>query len=404
MAKKKKEPEQVSFTLYSIQKDTGQIQTVIQECFKPVTKNVQINDNSVILTLQDGSPMLFSINLRDKMGHHFGQMMNFFGQVPVTENLNELRQSVVEQISLSQSLIGCVFVLDDEEEERTNFLIGAIHTVAERLGGLVLYPDMSLHTPSHKLLLSTQGESELTEYLPIANSDRLEAERGEAGEADEARKARSIAQLKKKGIPFIEHLPCEVYESEAQIRTPEETLHRAVTLFSLASYSQKMLAKNADISQARKTFEGWDEQFGIRAYLTPKELDSINTPEPDENTCWQFIWRFEAANPLFWALGLVDELVYPSKFADTAALYALLDHPADMKSVLAKAQMRSEAEIMDAADLNLRYDWACVDARIKNQKAPAELNSEIVMERHLALDWLIGSNNGADWDDVHPHT
>ena len=221
--------------------------------------------------------MLFSINLRDKMGHHFGQMMNFFGQVPVTENLNELRQSVVEQISLFQSLIGCVFVLDDEEEERTNFLIGAIHTVAERLGGLVLYPDMSLHTPSHKLLLSTQGESELTEYLPIANSDRLEAERGEAGEADEARKARSIAQLKKKGIPFIEHLPCEVYESEAQIRTPEETLHRAVTLFSLASYSQKMLAKNADISQARKTFEGWDEQFGIRAYLTPKN-STTSTP------------------------------------------------------------------------------------------------------------------------------
>ena len=61
-------------------------------------------------------------------------------------------------------------------------------------------------------------------------------------------------------------------------------------------------------------------------------------------------------------------------------------------------------EILDAADITLRYDWACVEARIHGKEAPASLNGGVVMERHYAFNWIIGANGGAGWDDIQPNT
>lgn len=49
-----------------------------------------------------------------------------------------------------------------------------------------------------------------------------------------------------------------------------------------------------------------------------------------------------------------------------------------------------------------RLDWACVDARIKGNEAPASLNADVVVERHMALNWLIGYDD--DWDNVSTDT
>ena len=59
----------------------------------------------------------------------------------------------------------------------------------------------------------------------------------------------------------------------------------------------------------------------------------------------------------------------------------------------AKATLRSKREILDQADLILRLDWACVDARTKNQAAPGNLDSGVVFERHHSLNWLINYMN-----------
>ena len=72
--------------------------------------------------------------------------------------------------------------------------------------------------------------------------------------------------------------------------------------------------------------------------------------------------------------------------------------------MLSKGVSRSQSEILDAADISLRYDWACVEARVHGKEAPASLNGDVVMERHYAFNWIIGANVGADWDDIQPNT
>ena len=69
---------------------------------------------------------------------------------------------------------------------------------------------------------------------------------------------------------------------------------------------------------------------------------------------------------------------------------------------MAQVELRDIEEILDEADLIYRYDWACVDARMKQLDAPAGLNSSVVVERHGALNWLI--QRDGDWDDPDVNT
>jgi hypothetical protein len=70
---------------------------------------------------------------------------------------------------------------------------------------------------------------------------------------------------------------------------------------------------------------------------------------------------------------------------------------------IADAKLRDFSQILDQADLIYRYHWAVVDARVKQKPAPAGLEKGVVMERHYALNWLIGYMNQA-WDDVSTDT
>jgi len=76
----------------------------------------------------------------------------------------------------------------------------------------------------------------------------------------------------------------------------------------------------------------------------------------------------------------------------------------DVASLLAQSSPRSTDELLDAADLVLMYDWACVDARVNRRPDPADLNSEVVVEWHRATNWLVGAYDNADWDDVGTDT
>ena len=67
-----------------------------------------------------------------------------------------------------------------------------------------------------------------------------------------------------------------------------------------------------------------------------------------------------------------------------------------------QVELRNLDEILDQTDLTYRYDWACVDVRLKQQDAPENLNASVVVERHGALNWLI--QHDGDWDNPDLNT
>ena len=382
-------------TLYTLIGDPGRVVKAIQERFKEMTEELVCEDETVDLTLPDGTHVIFSIKHRqskpDFIASHTSGMANYFSQVETP--LAELKENVLRQIRVFNCVTGITFDLDDNED-RTNYI----------LNGFLLYPSMQIFTGEGKLLFSVKGESQLTEFIPVGNADLLDGNRPEEAQADVERRLRSIALLEEKHIPYMEYLRSEALESEARLRSRKDMVQRAAALFAVALYSEVMLSEGSGREEALFYFNKMEQLYGVESFMTPGEKAYIDNPNPEEQECIQFGWRYECVGVLLWAAGVVDDLPYPSEIVDVPVIAAIFWQHKGIGELLSKGFPRPQSEILDAADITLRYDWACVEARIHGKEAPASLNGGVVMERHYAFNWIIGANGGADWDDIQPNT
>lgn len=216
----------------------------------------------------------------------------------------------------------------------------------------------------------------------------------------EARKARSIAILQEYGVPYIEHLP--VIEDSSTVKVPdiEMIARRAVCILITIQHACDLM-NDDDINQSRDFCLQFLERWGIVADLTPNERH-IYSGEASRQEIINMVWKYEAYWVLIWALGFVAELDVPTTTCDCDFAIQAVNQFRSLNEFLEQASLRSITEILDQADLIYRYDWACVDARIKNDVVAGGLNSGVVFERHWAFNWLIGY--GEDWDNVSTDT
>lgn len=105
---------------------------------------------------------------------------------------------------------------------------------------------------------------------------------------------------------------------------------------------------------------------------------------------------------MLWALGFVDSLSYPAHQCDVAGDVRII-HDLTEAQFRQRARLRRKKEILDQADLALRLDWACTDARVQQRVVPGGLDKGVVFERHYSLNWLT-RYLGRDWDDVTTDT
>ena len=401
----------MNFTIYTLIKDFSLVRKHLTALFADVTAEVLTDEENgrgetgnaidiLHLRFQDNSEIRFTINHdSDYINAQIPGMINFFSQAPCKNE--DLKKSVLVQISVFNCVIGCVF--DDGDDERINLIVHKLLRATDILNGLALFPNMSLVNGSGKLVLSIDGKTELDSYTPIGNSDVLESE-AEESTADIDRRERSIAVLKKKKIPYLPKLKAAVLESEAIIRSADEIIQRLFAMYAVCVYCEVL--GNQPKEQAMVYVNKIDAISGVnlQQYLTPEEKAVLAHDAPDQHMRAKFGWRYECCYILLWALGFEKKLCFPSQICDMSKMASIIWSVDDFSAFKKNAKMKSKTEILDAADLILRYHWACVDARIHQQKAPANLNGEVVFEWHYAMNWLLGANNRADWDDISPNT
>ncbi|WP_414659876.1 DUF4272 domain-containing protein [Acinetobacter courvalinii] len=209
------------------------------------------------------------------------------------------------------------------------------------------------------------------------------------------RKQESILKLKAKAIPYIDWLPHIESSDDVIQRSAERIAKRAIACLLIIQVA-------CDLDQDQFDQETEDfivdllNKFEVIDELTVKEKNILNRNASQQEIV-NMIWKYEAYWVLLWALGIIEELKYPDEIADCDFAIQVVSGCDSLQEFMQQVKLRNIEEILDEADLIYRYDWACVDARLKHQHAPANLNASIVLERHGALNWLIQAD--ADWDN-----
>ena len=207
------------------------------------------------------------------------------------------------------------------------------------------------------------------------------------------RKQRSEAILQSEGVPINKFLPVIETEKASRRRSKEEVAHRALALLVVA-------IKGEGLEQP--IVERIIADYGLKRNFTPKESAFIRNALSTEHDRTQFVWRYEAAWVLLWVLGYVEKLEKPNAVCDVPrAVNFMTERSA--KQFVANAKLRSMTEIMGQADRIYRYHWAVVDARVNGRRPPASLEPGVAMERHYALNWLVGHMQ-QEWDDIRTDT
>jgi hypothetical protein len=163
--------------------------------------------------------------------------------------------------------------------------------------------------------------------------------------------------------------------------------------------------EDSNLEESREIINEMAIKFGVENEFTKKEKRFFSH-HLERQEAINMIWKYEAYWTLIWALGLIEELAFPDDICDCDIAIETVSKCNSFEDFMKRIKPRDLSEILDEADLILRYDWACTDARINGRAAPANLHSGVVFERHWGLNWIIGKGVGyyEDWDCVSTDT
>lgn len=246
----------------------------------------------------------------------------------------------------------------------------------------------SLFGCSQKKDTDKKGDTLLSNVaIPVENITPSDDQKERRAKSEKICSSRNIPVYKNPNALFLPSI------ENVELRSKEHVVDRALALFYIGLKSEGL--EQIHLDKLEKAFE-----IGSKLSPIEKQYAYATHPTPQQQT--DANWRYEGLHVMLWALGYIDEIVYPDQMCvvadDVKTIYEL--GPQKFRD---QANLRSKKEILDQADLILRYNWACVSARVKGEPGPGGLNTSVVYERHYALNWII-KNLNQKWDQVTTDT
>lgn len=316
----------------------------------------------------------------------------------------DIKRNLFYHLRQCGSVMQVVYAFDStgpkEEKEKEQQVRAPIYNIVEKLQGVVTFGDgLSMLDSRGRLILDKDGRSQLDYYMPAERPVPADWAKDAPLESLE-RRDRSMALLREKHIYVTPWLPLLWEKAEDPGRTVEEVCGRAAALLVLALYSECRVGDHLSYEEGRKFVDPIIAGYGAEKFFSPEEKKYLDDPDSTEQTQIQFAWQYENLWVMEWALGLTDDLFWPTRICDVPGSVRLLKDYQTMETLLAAAKLRDRSELLDQADLIYRLRWACEDARVMGMPAPAGIDSGVALERHRSLFWLAGCDDMCPWDEV----
>ena len=322
----------------------------------------------------------------------------YFRQVE-TEHI-DIQRNLLYHLRQCQGMVSVNAVYDGPQNaDKEGAISERMGVVTAALQGVLTWGMDALVDPAGKIILSKDGKSDLEYYMPSEVPIPADWAKDAPPEAVE-RRNKSMALLRDKHIYVTPWLPLLWERAEEPGRTVEEVCRRAAALLIVSLYSECRVGEHMSYEESREFVKPIIEGYGAEGFFSPGEKAYLDAPNSTEQTQIQYAWQYENLWVMEWALGLTDDLFWPTRICDVPQSVRIMREYPTMEELTAAARLRPRKELLDQADLIYRLHWACVDARVMGMPAPQELEEGVVMERHRALFWLAGCDEMCPWDDV----
>ena len=322
----------------------------------------------------------------------------YFRQVE-TEHI-DIQRNLLYHLRQCQGMVSVNAVYDGPQNaDKEGAISERMGVVTAALQGVLTWGMDALVDPAGKIILSKDGKSDLEYYMPSEVPIPADWAKDAPPEAVE-RRNKSMALLRDRHIYVTPWLPLLWEQAEEPGRTVEEVCRRAAALLIVSLYSECRVGEHMSYEESREFVKPIIEGYGAEGFFSPGEKAYLDDPNSTEQTQIQYAWQYENLWVMEWALGLTDDLFWPTRICDVPQSVRIMREYPSMEELTAAARLRPRKELLDQADLIYRLHWACVDARVMNMPAPQALEEGVVMERHRALFWLAGVDEMCGWDDV----
>ena len=323
----------------------------------------------------------------------------YFRQVE-TEHI-DIQRNLLYHLRQCRGMVSVNAVYDGPQNaDKEGAISERMGVVTAALQGVLTWGMDALVDPAGKIILSKDGKSDLEYYMPSEVPIPADWAKDAPPEAVE-RRNKSMALLRDRHIYVTPWLPLLWERAEEPGRTVEEVCRRAAALLIVSLYSECRVGEHMSYEESREFVNPIIESYGAEeSFFSPEEWTYLNDPNSTEQTQIQYAWQYENLWVMEWALGLTDDLFWPTRICDVPQSVRIMREYPSMEELTAAARLRPRKELLNQADLIYRLHWACVDARVMNMPAPQGLEEGVVMERHRALFWLAGCDEMCPWDDV----
>ena len=265
--------------------------------------------------------------------------------------------------------------------------LGRIEPWAKAANALLFLPDGSVRAPDGAIVIDAAGKGDPEAAIPYPD-DAV------------ARRTRTRAALGDAALQPPASMAPALGEGALVLRGPGEVLQRAPGLLYVAARAHARATGLPTIPA------GQEEHNPVgAAALKPQEQAFVTGEGGDADAAAGLTWRYEAANTLLWALGIAGaEIDDSGEIADVDRLWASVA-PLARGSGGQEVRLRPAGDILDALDRTWLDHWVVRQARQKEAE-PGRLNGDVVVERHVALNWLTNFQNepGVAWDDTDTPT
>ncbi|RXZ78995.1 DUF4272 domain-containing protein [Paenibacillaceae bacterium] len=387
--------------LYSPNFDLNQVEEIIRALYPKDTIVANSDKTKITVTRRKWlrkTNYVFNMMTSHTHPKKFADMIE--GMSRYFEQVETSHQSVQDKVLIQISTLNMVIGIETENEISDPFFEELL-TMLRQLNGVVFRGNNELLDSEGRLLLDLDGNSEVKNFKVTAHTSFLHGNKQDT-ESSLRRRDRSEHILTEQAIPVNRKLPARPSEEAVSLRTVPETARRAIAL-CIAALKGECVGSGESMETANAMVLQVSNQFDAAAFFSPREQAFIDNEAPERDEGTAFSWGYEGFLVLLWALGYIEELEDPVSICDVPGVVTILMNAGSMSEFEANARLRSKSEILDAADLIYRYNWACVDSRLHNRAAPGGLDECVVYERHRALNWLIRYQE-QDWDEVSTDT